>query len=446
MDTNYFEKQKNRITGSVSVKLMVVGFLTLLLLIPSGMIKRMIAEREARRDETVMEVTSKWGNAQTLCGPVLTVPFLTYANTRDGVKVVRKLAHFLPETLNISGAINPEIRNRGIYKVIAYNTRLKFSGSFKSFDFTEWKINSKDILWDESFVSIGVTDMRGINQDIVIEWNNEPLNISPGLKSKDIFSSGVTANSPVKEHATYDFNFNLDLNGSHYLNFVPLGKETNVDVTSSWNTPSFDGSFLPDNRNVTDTGFVAHWNVLQLNRNYPQKWIDDEFNVDESEFGINLLFPVDTYQKAMRSVKYSLLFVALTFLVFFFSEVLSKKRIHAIQYLLVGTALVIFYSLLIALSEHTGFNLAYLIASISIISLITMFTHSIFQKKLITISIIIVLAALYTFLYVILQLSDYSLLFGNIGLFLVLALVMYFSRKINWYGGINSKNENGDNE
>jgi inner membrane protein len=326
--------------------------------------------------------------------------------------------------------------------VIAYNTKLTFKGKFGVIDFSEWKINKKDILWDEAYLSLGIADMRGVNRSIRIEWNDSVLNVSPGLKNSYIMTSGVTAGIPAVNSNACEFTFEMDLNGSHYLNFVPLGKETNVHLQSTWNTPSFDGAFLPDKRNITDTGFVAHWNVLQLNRNYPQKWIDNKYDVDDSEFGVRLLFPVDAYQKAMRSVKYSLLFITLTFLVFFFSEVLIRKRIHFIQYLLVGVALIIFYSLLIALSEHIDFNLAFLISSLAIVGMVTIFTNSIFQNKLVTISILLVLVALYIFLFTILQLADYSLLLGNIGLFVVLVLVMYFSRKIDWFGSVSKKIEN----
>jgi inner membrane protein len=441
LNTNYFENQKNRITNSVSMKILVIGILILLLLIPSGMIKRLITEREKRRDETIAEVTSKWGNAQTLCGPVLTIPYLTYVDTKDGIKKSRYRANFLPDELTISGTLIPEIRYRGIYEVIAYNTKLKFKGKFGMPVFSGWRTDEMDLLPDEAFLSLGITDMRGINRNIMITWNDSVLIASSGLKSNDIMSSGVTAGVPVRTGDGYEFSFELDLNGSDGLNFVPLGKETNVYLNSTWSTPSFDGAFLPDEREVTDTGFTAHWNILQLNRNYPQKWIDHEFSVNDSEFGIKLILPVDNYQKATRSVKYSVLFITLTFLVFFFSEVLNKKRIHFIQYLLVGVALTIFYSLLIALSEHIGFNPAYLIASMAIAGLITVFFNAIFENKRATIAILLVLVALYVFLFTILQLADYSLLFGNIGLFVVLALVMYFSRKIDWFGIVNKKNE-----
>ena len=442
MNKEQQENQKNRIVNSVTLKLIVVGILILLLLIPTGMIKRLISERETRRDETVSEVTSKWGNSQTLCGPILTIPYLTYQTTNDGVRSIYHQANFLPEKLTINGILIPEIRKRGLYKVIAYNSKLNISGSFIPIEFNEWKTIEKDIKWDEAFISFGINDLRGINKDILINWNDTLLDITPGLKNKNIISRGISAFPAVKKNKDFKFSFTLDINGSHYLNFVPLGKETNVNLKSTWNTPSFDGAFLPDERHVTDTGFTAYWNVLQLNRSYPQKWIDDEFDVNDSEFGVRLLFPVDTYQKAMRSAKYSLLFISLTFLVFFFSEVLNKKRIHPVQYLLVGIALVVFYSLLIAFSEHIGFNLAYLIASLAVIGLITIFSNSILNSRIFAVVIFFELVALYLFLFIVLQLSDFSLLMGSIGLFVILSIVMYFSKKIDWYGTVNKKTEN----
>ena len=438
MNTNFIEKQKSRLTGSVTFKLILIAILSLLLLIPSGMIRRLISERESRRDETIMEVTSKWGNAQTLCGPVLSIPYISYVETDEGVKSVRHLAHFLPDQLVVNGDLNPEIRKRGIYKVIAYNSKLKFNGSFIPADFSEWKVSDPEILWDEAFVSLGISDMRGINNNIKIKWNDNELPVRPGIKSRDIVLSGVTAPTVVKPGENYSFSFDLDLNGSHNLNFIPIGKETDVNLESSWNTPSFDGAYLPTNHNITDTGFTVNWHKLELNRNYPQKWRDEEFNVDDSAFGVNLLFPVDSYQKSTRSVKYAFLFIMLTFLLFFFSEVLSKKRIHAVYYLLTGVALTVFYSLLVALSEHISFNLAYLAASVAIIGLISVFSHSLFRGKTVTITISLVLIALYTFLFTILQLADLSLLLGNIGLFIVLSLVMYFSRKVDWYSAGNA--------
>lgn len=443
MKTEINEKQKNGFFNSITFKLIIIGFLSLLLLIPAGMIKNLITEREQRRDETIIEVTSKFGKEQTLCGPVLTVPFLTHSFDKDKKIISTKhLAHFLPEELDISGNILPEIRYRGIYKVIAYNSKLNFKGKFIPLDFSELNIDNPDILWNDAYFSFGITDLRGINKNLKVFCNDSLFSVNAGLKDKDVTSSGVTVNYPVLNNNPMSFSIEIDLNGSHSLNFIPLGKETNASIQSTWASPSFEGAFIPDKREVTDSGFIANWNILQLNRNYPQKWVGKDYSVFESTFGTRLFQEVDTYQKTNRSVKYAFLFIALTFILFFFSEVLNKKKIHAIYYLLVGAALTIFYSLLIALSEHISFNLSYLLASIAIISLITVFSYSIFKNKIITSTILLVLIALYSFLFTILQLADYSLLLGNIGLVIVLALVMYFSLKVDWFelkGSVNNE-------
>ena len=217
------------------------------------------------------------------------------------------------------------------------------------------------------------------------------------------------------------------------LNFIPIGKETTVELYSDWHTPSFDGAFLPDSREINDYGFKARWHILHLNRNYPQQWIGSLHKVYDSAFGVSLKLPIDLYQKITRANKYALLFIVLTFTVFFFVEVITKMKIHPIQYLLAGFGLIVFFSLLLALSEHLSFNLSYFISSTAIISLIVFYVYNILHDKKITLIGIVILLLLYAFLFTILQIADYALLLGNIGLFTALALIMIVSRKVDWY-------------
>ena len=193
------------------------------------------------------------------------------------------------------------------------------------------------------------------------------------------------------------------------------------------------GNFLPDERDISETGFSANWNVLHLNRNYPQTWRANDYKVQGSEFGTNLLLPVDNYKKAYRVTKYAVLFIALTFMVFFFVEILNKVFIHPIQYLLVGVALVVFFSLLLAFSEHMLFNLAYILSALLTLALVTMYTTAILKSRQLGLFICGILLVLYGFIFTIIQMEDYALLIGSIGIFVILAIVMYFSRKIDWY-------------
>jgi len=231
----------------------------------------------------------------------------------------------------------------------------------------------------------------------------------------------------------YHFSMNIDLKGSQYIDFVPLGKTTDVDLKSNWTTPSFSGTYLPDSREINTDGFTAHWNILHLNRNYPQSWIGSQYKVGSSSFGTNLLLPVDNYKKSYRVAHYAILFLVFTFMVFFFVEVLNKVFIHPIQYLLVGIALVIFYTLLISFSEHIMFNIAYILSAILTLFLITGYTAAILKSRKIALLIFGILTLLYSFIFTIIQMEDYALLIGSIGLFLILGIVMYFSRKIDWY-------------
>lgn len=429
------EKTKNWLSNSITLKLIIVAILTLLLLIPKEMIQSLIHEREVTRDRVVREISSKWGQEQTVTGPVLSLPYYYYQQTDDMVKKRIGYLHVLPEKLDIKGDLIPNIRYRGIYKVIAYNSMLNVSGNFNLLNLSKHNINFDDIVWDDAILSIGIPDMIGINKIIDIKWNDSVYVCEPGITVKDIVKSGVSTKVLLdKENAKkYMFNLNLDINGSEGLFFVPLGKITDVNLQSTWDTPSFDGEFLPDERSISTEGFKARWNILNSNRNYPQSWKGKTYDVNYSKFGVKLLFPVDQYQKSMRSVKYAIMFIALTFIIFFFIEVINKKRVHPVQYLLIGIALCVFYSLLISLAEHLPFVQSYLIASISILLLITFYTYSVLKSVKFSILIATVLLVLYIFLYTILQLMDYSLLLGNIGLFIVLALIMIYSRKIDWY-------------
>jgi len=431
------EKMIKGLFGSVGFKLALITFISLILLIPANMIMGLIREREQRHDETISEVTAVWGKEQILCGPVLTIPIKAKGKTgQDEYGTATRYAHFLPENLRVEGTLEPEVRYRGIYQVVAYRTKIHVSGNFSGIDVTKLNLKQDDIEGNSAFIEIGIPDMRGINHEIRLHLGDSILPVIPGIPSKELSESGVHCQIPVTPMFSGNFAFDLDLNGSSSLSFIPLGMKTEIRLSSVWNDPSFTGAFLPDERKIDKNGFTAEWSILQVNRNFPQQWIGNQYSAEESSFGVALITPVDTYQKSMRSVKYAILFISLTFLVFFFSEVFTKLRIHPVNYLLVGIALCVFYSLLTAMAEHLAFTEAYLISSLIIIAMIGMFAHSLYKRRKVTTIVILSLVSLYTFLFVILQLTDYSLLLGNIGLVLVLAMVMYFSRKVDWYSPI----------
>lgn len=439
---SFFERANTWVKNSVVIRMITIGILILLLLIPVNMIRELIREREFRQADAIREVSSKWGEAQTLVGPVLTVPYTNYTKVygEDGqFKLVesREYAHFLPDQLSINGAVFPEMRYRGIYEVIVYQSKLQINGTFSFPDFEEWNMDPDNIIWNDAFVSLGLSDLRGIQEEVSFSWQQETYDFSPGIETNEVISNGISSRVAIQadDSGEDDLAFSLDLNfnGSSSLNFVPLGKTTQVTLESEWTDPSFDGAFLPDSRKVNEAGFEATWDVLHLNRPYPQRFRGQTTGIYASAFGVSLIVPVDEYQKSMRSAKYAALFITLTFLIFFFVQILNKIRIHPIQYIMVGLALCVFYTLLIALSEHLPFNLSYLISSVAIIVMVTLYARVISKNNRTTQIIALILAILYLCIFSIIQMQDYALLMGSIGLFIVLAIVMYLSRKIDWY-------------
>ncbi len=427
--------------SSITIRLLIIGLLILVLMIPSAMITSLVNEREQRKRSAILEITSKWAQAQTIGGPVLTIPYEELVKTEDGkFRTNTGFIKLLPRALEINGDIKPEIRYRGIYKAVLYNAKLMLKGDFSFAKLENLNIPFHNIHWKEAFMALQIPDMRGIKDNITLSWDGQDYFFEPGIKTgTDLFESGVSVNLPLNDTTMMKnknaFELNLNLNGSETLYFLPLGQKTSVKLTSPWISPSFDGAFLPEEREITKNGFTATWKVLDLNRNFPQQWTEktNSANLTASAFGVNLFSPVDEYQKTTRAIKYLVMFVGLTFLLFFLIEIFNKKRIHPIQYLLIGVSLCIFYVLLLSLSEHINFEFAYLIAVLSISSLITAYVGTTFKGKMITFVTAVLLLILYGFMYVLLQNQDYALLLGSIGIFIILAVVMYLSRNIDWY-------------
>ncbi|MFT4094485.1 MAG: cell envelope integrity protein CreD [Niabella sp.] len=261
------------------------------------------------------------------------------------------------------------------------------------------------------------------------------LMLIPAVFLQNLVSERQQRQQEVINDAENTFAVNLKLKGSENLYFTPVGKTSIVNLSSKWKTPAFDGQYLPAPYSINDNGFTARWKVLQVSRNYPQAWLSGGYDLESAAFGVRLIQPADNYSKTDRSVKYAILFIALTFTVFFFLEIIQKRQIHPLQYLLVGFSLCIFYTLLLSISEYTGFNPAYLIAAPATVSLIGLYVWGIFKKAKVALAFIVALGGLYTYIFILIQLQDYALLFGSIGLFLIIAVLMYFSRKIDWYGG-----------
>jgi len=433
-------------------KALIILILVLAFLIPITLIKGLIDERVYYQNEAITEVSSQWGNQQTIAGPIVTIPYIEYY--RDTSKVLHKqtmYAHFLPDSLKINGELITEKRNRGIYQIVLYTSTIKMQGQFNNLNNIDVASFKENALFNEAFLSVGISDLRGIEEQIDLKWNNQAVSFNSGIVTSDVLSSGISAVIPLQMNVdsatSYHFSFEMVLKGSQSIQFVPVGRITQTNVYSKWENPKFSGSFLPDTRQVGTNGFTADWKILHLNRNYPQNWIGSAHNIYESSYGVDLLLSIDHYQKTERAVKYSFILISLTFLLLFFIELLNGIMVHPFQYILIGIALCIFYTLLLSISEHINFNISYTISGILTIALITYYVKFIVKIPKLYLIISAILVLLYGFIFTILQLKDYALLIGSIGLFVTLALVMYYSRKIDWYSiGRNfnglTKNEN----
>lgn len=442
-ENTILDRANNWIRSSVSLKLFIITFLVLLLLIPTSMIKSIISERQSLNEETTAEVSSKWANQQLITGPILTIP-LVYEYEREYKKdkevqhekvTVQEYYHVLPALLNVDGQVDPKKLTRGLYEVVVFNSKSTISGNF-DLQIDPDKSGLKEIKWDEAFLTVGISDLRGIKDEIKFSWGEKTINAKSGSNISTLIASGVTIELPtLKQDDRIPFKFDLNLQGSKNLSYIPVGAITKVNLKSSWPSPSFDGSFLPDTRNITDQGFTANWKILQLNRNFPQSWMGNyqQKNLWDSAFGVNYILGLDDYQKSMRSAKYAVMTIVLTFLIFFLVEVLHKRKIHPFQYTLVGLSLSLFYVLLISISEHTSFNMAYVISAVSVVIMISLYSLSVFKSSKHSLLLVGTLTGIYGFLFVTLQLTDYALLMGSIGLMVILAITMYFTRNINWY-------------
>jgi inner membrane protein len=424
-------------SNSLYARFGVLAFLVLLLLVPTFFIDNLVSERQFRREESIREISSKWGLGQTINGPILSIPYREYfRDSLERLMSIRGYLHVLPERLQANAKLDPEIRYRSIYEVAVYSTNVRLEGNFNLGMLNESGIPLQNFLWNEAFIGIGISDLRGIEDQVQMKFDQKVCTFNSGLETQDVIASGIHcplrlnfADSTDKLHT---FQISFKLRGSDFIRFAPIGKVTDCEISSSWKTPSFDGAFLPDRRHVDAGGFKAYWNVLHLNRNYPQSWTDAQFNTEGSEFGLSLLVPVDQYQKTERSMKYAILFIGLTFLIFFFLELINGLSVHPFQYLLIGLALCLFYTLLLSISEHLGFTPAFLIASVMTIGLVGLYSASVLHAKNLAVMIGLTLSVLYGFIFSIIQMEDYALLMGSIGLFIILAITMYYSRKIDW--------------
>jgi len=433
---------------STTAKMIMVGLLSLALLIPLFFVQDLIQERSQRKKEMVNEVADLWGKDIVFYGPILKVPYTFVENynitdVKTGAVTIQKkntikFAYFFPNELNNKSKVRKnENLKRGIFNHVVFTADMQFNGYFAAPNFTKLGIAEENIQWDKASIVLKTTNLKSIKSELKMQVNQEKLVFEPQNSDKSKYS--ILATTPFDYNALLvnnklAFNFDITYNGSNSIDFVPVGKVTTVSIDSDWKSPSFDGSFAANDTSkvINDKGFHVDWKILDINRTFTQQYDDVIPNLDDYLFGVKLIETVDEYQQNERVSKYGFLVIGLTFLIFFLIQSISKINIHIFQYSMIGIALIMFYTLLISITEHSSFSLAYAIAGTSVVAMITLYSISILKNRKFPLFIGAALSVLYTFIFVIIQMEDYALLVGSIGLFLILGAVMYFSRKIDW--------------
>ncbi len=423
-------------SNKILFKGIITGALILVMLIPTIFISNLVHERQARQAAVANEVSDKWAQAQTLTGPYIYLPYTTTTTDKENkVSVQSNHLIILPDNMEVNGQIFHELRLRSIYKVLLYKAALNNSGNFQ-FQIPG-EIDKSAVQWQNAKICYGLSDFKGIEERIIVNFKGANYDLSPGLPVNDINEKGLSAPVPLSmndEGQKMSFNSKLKIKGSEQLHFVPLSGDSRFTLHSTWSDPSFDGNNLPSVRTVNNSGFTGMWAFNKANLPFGTVLRDFKYEEKSLAFGVTMIQPADGYAKTNRCIKYAILFIGLTFSLFFIIELMQKKAVHPMQYILIGLALIIFYTLLLSISEFIPFDFAYLIASIATILLISSYAYGHFRSSKTACVFAGVLMLLYGFTFVLIRLEDTALLIGSIDLFIILAMAMYFSRKINWYG------------
>ena len=428
--------------ASISLKVVVIGILILLLLIPVAMVRGVIDDREAVSFEAQVDIMRSWGDEQVIGGPMLVVPYRVTRVSQYGERVIRTgQLQFLPEQLTVDVDLESELRHRGLHEVPVYTASTRIAATFAPPDWTGLGIESAEIAWDRALVAISVSDARAARNTPYLEVDDERIRFEPaGVLVKHLPPQIAAPVSWYEDEANRDkpmtVSVALDLGGTRTYRVQALGDETVVNMRSNWPDPSFHGAFLPESHDVTDAGFTAGWRATSLGRTLPSKWLEADLaqsTIEGATIGVELFVPVGLYQLTDRATKYAIMFIGLTFVAYFLFEVLGGLRLHPLQYLLVGFGNAIFYLLLLSFAEHIGFGPAYLVSAAASAGMIAGYSRSILGDKGRAALMLGVLLLLYSFLYLTLKAETYAMLAGSIGLWASLALIMYLTRRIDWY-------------
>lgn len=440
------KKQSKSLFQSLSFRTLLVGALILAMLIPLFMVENIVRERNHYYHSVLKDIAKGWGGMQTVIGPVLVVPYVEHITSVDTVTdnngvsktITRdvfndKTMILLPEELNIETELLEKHRKRGIYDSLLYTAEMQISGQF-NLSALPTESRKYNIRWRKAWLAIGLSDTKAINSTTPLRWEKSSAKFEPGTRLPKLFSQGFHASMKEvrKGGQRPKFKIQLSFNGSTGLRFAPLGESTIANIKSGWPHPSFQGQILPSSKEITKNGFDAEWRIPYLARNYPQSWLmgEESYNLNSISTGVNLFTPVSLYSKVIRAAKYGMLFIGLTFITFLIFEIVAGTRLHVIQYVVIGVALSLFYLILVSLSEHIKFFMAYIDAAVVTVGIITLYTWAVMKSFARAFIMFLMLAGLYGVLYFILQMEDYALLAGTGVMLFIVIVLMIVTRNI----------------
>ena len=446
------------------IKPVIIFIMMLVLLIPLAFIRSLVNDREGYRRTAEASIMEPAGGEPVIEGLVLAVPYDELVEYTDSsgkvIKKGKKTDYILtvPETYNLVTQIDPYRLSRGIFTVPVFNGDLAVTASFSGFQFSQFNIAEKNIRYKDAVLILGIKDKKTLTAYPALYGNGKPLlealtvpagaspfrNAVYYMMSEDVVRSGFSIEGSVS------------IQGGKSLCIVPLAADNSFAVQSTWSAPSFSGGWLPKNRTLDDSGFSADWRISGLSTVFPRSWKAQDFNISKDtdmydEYNgyaakavsetrsspemvkVGFITPVNHYSQVKRCITYALLFLAVPFLAIFLCELWSAVRIHPIQYFLIGIADVLFYLLLLSFSEHVSFSLSYLIATAGVCTVVGFYTAAIFKQIRWGALLMAVQAVSYLLLFGILQSEDYALLIGSIGIFCVVALLMFLTRRVDWY-------------
>lgn len=434
----------------LAIKIAIIFAVGIFILIPVSMVKSKVYERQIYLEQAKTAVASSWTGPQMVVTPVIVI---TYSQspvraesgfyTGKDIQVADRTVVLTPENLKLESVVQNKTLHKGIYDVPVYASHLRMAASFSAQRLREKLASLQHAPGVEKvsapYLALHISDVRGIDSEPLLTINDEQLKLEPGSRLSNM-PSGLHAKLgkvPVSDQEL-KLSMSLALRGMESLTFVPLGDYAELSMTSDWPHPEFVGASLPRDRLINDQGFEAKWFATKYTNNNQDLFAtcnpgEQCIQLHASASGVRFIEPVDIYLQSERSIKYAMLFIGLSFIIFFIFETVKQSPIHPIQYTLVGLAIAIFYLLLISLAEHIAFAAAYGIAVACCCGLLMFYVRYMFSSLVSSLTFSAMIAGLYGLLYVIIQAEDYALLMGSILVFMVLAVVMFITRRMDWY-------------